>query len=162
MRSNDMKKYILAVLLGWGIGVAQASDFVNHATNKVQEIPPAQVQVINFWAAWCQPCRKEMPDMNKWYQQLGKKQKVGMVGIALDSAENINQFLKQIPVQYPIFRYTGDNSRSMMKQFGNQIGVLPYTVVRADRCGYEEKMVGELTFDGLDKAVKKAKLACQK
>ena len=50
----------------------------------------------------------------------------------------------------------------MMSQFGNQIGGLPYTVIRAPKCAYEEKIVGELTFDRLNQAVQKAQSSCSK
>ena len=47
-----------------------------------------------------------------------------MVGIALDTTDNIGKFLKQTPVSYPIWRYTGANSRNFMKAHGNNVGVL--------------------------------------
>ena len=157
-----MKKALFSIFIGLAASLANAGDFVNHINNKAQDIPQTHVQIINFWAAWCKPCRKEMPDMSKWYTQIGKKQKVGMVGIAIDSPENVSQFLKQVPVKYPILRYTGTNSRAMMSQFANQIGGLPYTVIRAPKCAYEEKIVGELTFDRLNQAVQKAQSSCSK
>lgn len=142
---------------------AFAHDFVRHHDNRPQNIgATSQVQVINFWATWCKPCRKEMPDMSKWYQQTGKKQKINMVGIALDTQENVASFLKQTPVAYEIWRYTGKDSRNMMKNFGNKVGALPYTVVRASSCGHQESLTGELTIDRLNKAVQTAQAACQK
>lgn len=157
-----MIKALLASFILLLSSAVYADDFVNHITGKAQSIPQNNVQVINFWASWCQPCRKEMPDMNKWYNKIGEKQKISMVGIAIDSPENVRQFLKQTPVNYLILRYTGNNSRNMMKQYGNQIGGLPYTVIRNIQCHYEDKIVGELTFERLDKAVKNAKIACKK
>ena len=77
-----MKKALFSIFIGLAASLANAGDFVNHINNKAQDIPQTHVQIINFWAAWCKPCRKEMPDMSKWYTQIGKKQKVGMVGIA--------------------------------------------------------------------------------
>ncbi len=158
-----MKNIIVAATLALASFTAQANDFVDYRNNQPQTIPStAQVQVINFWAAWCKPCRKEMPDMSKWYAKVGKKQNVFMVGIALDNQDNINKFLKETPVQYPIWRYTGTTSRQMMKTFGNTVGGLPYTVVRAPKCAHEEKIIGELTYERLNTAVKTAQTACKK
>lgn len=154
------KKTLITLALSLLACTAQASDFIEHRSQKPQAIPTNQIQVINFWASWCQPCRKEMPDMSKWYAKVGKKQKIFMVGIAIDSPENIQSFLKQTPVRYPIWRYTGTDSRKMMKQYGNNIGGLPYTVVRAPQCAHEEKIIGELTYQRLDQAVKNAQTAC--
>lgn len=156
-----MKHFLFATLLAVAAPVF-ANDFVHHQNNQSQNLPNADVQVINFWGSYCKPCRKEMPDMSKWYTQTGKKQKVFMVGIALDSQENITKFLKETPVKYPIWRYVGNSSRNMMKQFGNTKGVLPYTVIRAPKCGYEQQIVGELSLSSLNQAVKTAQAACKK
>ncbi len=74
-------------------------------------IAQSPVRIVNLWATWCGPCRKEMPAMSKWYKAQ-KKGSVDMVGIALDTSDNIGNFLKQTPVSYPIRRYTGANSRT--------------------------------------------------
>lgn len=81
--------------------------------------------------------------MSAWYKAQ-KKGSVDMVGIALDTTDNIGKFLKQTPVSYPIWRYTGANSRNFMKAHGNNVGVLPFTVVEAPKCGYKQTITGEV------------------
>lgn len=120
----------------------------------------APVRVINLWATWCGPCRKEMPAMSAWYQTQ-KKGSVDMVGIALDTPENIGKFLKTTPVSYPVWRYTGASSRQFMKSFGNQIGVLPFTVVEAPKCGFRQTITGEVNAKSLHAALLAAKAKCQ-
>ncbi len=102
--------------------------------------------------------------MNRWFQKVKtqKSPKIELAGIAIDSKDNINNFLKTTPVSYPIWRYTGTTSRQMMKTFGNTVGGLPYTVVRAPKCAHEEKIIGELTYERLNTAVKTAQTACKK
>jgi len=122
---------------------AGAADFVSHVDNKPQQLASGdKVQIVNLWATWCKPCRKEMPAMSQWYQQKGKKQGVGLIGIAVDSPENVSKFLKAMPVSYPIWRYTGANSRAMMRDLGNTVGGLPYTVVRLPQCGAQQTLLG--------------------
>ncbi|HGN6764898.1 TPA: TlpA disulfide reductase family protein [Neisseria gonorrhoeae] len=120
----------------------------------------APVRIANLWATWCGPCRKEMPAMSKWYKAQ-KKGSVDMVGIALDTSDNIGNFLKQTPVSYPIWRYTGANSRNFMKSYGNNVGVLPFTVVEAPKCGYRQTITGEVNEKSLTEAVKLAHSKCR-
>lgn len=120
----------------------------------------APVRIVNLWATWCGPCRKEMPAMSAWYKAQ-KKGSVDMVGIALDTSDNIGKFLKQTPVSYPIWRYGAANSRQFMKSFGNQVGVLPFTVVEAPKCGYKHTITGEVNAKSLTAAVNAAKAKCR-
>lgn len=153
----------LAVLALCAALPAGAADFVSHADNKPQQLSGGdKVQIVNLWATWCKPCRKEMPAMSKWYQQKGKKQGVEMVGIAVDSPENVSKFLKATPVSYPIWRYTGTNSRAMMRELGNTVGGLPYTVVRLPKCGAEQALLGEVDGAKLDSTVAAVKAKCAK
>lgn len=155
MRTALLSALLLAVALP-----AQAADFVNHADNKAQSLDNKRVQVVNFWAAWCKPCRKEMPAMSEWYTQKGKKQQIQMVGIAIDSPDNVNKFLKETQVFYPIWRYTGKNSRAMMKEYGNTVGGLPYTLVVNPGCGAKQALLGEVDGKKLDTAVAAVQKAC--
>lgn len=152
---------LTALLFAVAAPVQAASEFVLHGSNKPQELnAKAPVQIINLWATWCGPCRKEMPAMSRWYTQKGKRQNVQMVGIAMDEENNIAQFLKSTPVSYPIWRYTGNNSRAMMKSFGNHVGALPYTVIRAPSCNQQQAVLGELTEAKLDSTVAAVKSKC--
>jgi len=77
-----------------------------------------KVVVLNYWATWCIPCRKEIPEFNRIQEDLGSKG-VQVVGISMDEdgADSVKPFLKQTPVKYLIGLGTGT------------IGELPITVV---------------------------------
>lgn len=91
-----------------------------------------QVLVLNFWATWCPPCRKEMPAFIDLQDEFGG-QGLQFVGIAIDDLEDVRKFAAEIGVNYPIL--VGDQDAIEVSQaYGNGIGALPYTVV-IDRGG---------------------------
>ena len=57
--------------------------------------------------------------------------------------------------------YTGANSRNFMKAHGNNVGVLPFTVVEAPKCGYKQTITGEVNEKSLTAAVNLAKTKCK-
>lgn len=90
------------------------------------------ILLLNFWASWCGPCVREMPALSALHQKYGP-QGIKFVGIGVDNTNNIAQFLRKIPVNYPIFVAGGDGA-DFARQLGNQVGGLPYTVL-IDRQG---------------------------
>ena len=61
-----------------------------------------KVVLVNFWAVWCPPCRKEMPSMTRLMTKLSGKP-FAILGVNEgESPEEIRAFLKQVPVNFPI------------------------------------------------------------
>lgn len=83
--------------------------------------------VLNFWASWCPPCRAEMPDFSKFYQENAAKG-IHLVGIAIDNAAAVRQFLAEHPVSYPIV-LGGTRGMDLSSRLGDGEGGLPFTVV---------------------------------
>lgn len=57
--------------------------------------------VVNFWATWCAPCRKEMPELSALHAM---REQIEVVGLAYEDieADEMKAFLKKLPVTYPI------------------------------------------------------------
>ncbi|WP_250482252.1 TlpA disulfide reductase family protein [Caballeronia sp. GACF5] len=83
--------------------------------------------VVNFWASWCGPCVKEMPTLSAMQRDYEKKG-ITFIGLGVDSEKNVNDFLKKVPVAYPVY-VTGFGGADLARSFGNNAGGLPFTVV---------------------------------
>lgn len=57
--------------------------------------------LINVWASWCAPCVEEMPELARFAHTRGSEG-VQVLGLALDTPEDVRRFLQQVPVDYPI------------------------------------------------------------
>lgn len=92
-----------------------------------------KVTVVNFWASWCAPCVKEIPALSALQRRYANKG-VRFVGIGVDSARNVSQFLSKLTIGYPVY-VAGFGGADLARQFGNQAGGLPFTVV-IDKAGH--------------------------
>ncbi|MEO6985915.1 MAG: TlpA disulfide reductase family protein [Paralcaligenes sp.] len=81
--------------------------------------------VMNFWATWCPPCVKEMPDLDALHK---KYPAVQFLGMGVDTASNIRSFIQKTQVSYPLL-VVGHDGIQLMRDLGNQVGGLPFTVV---------------------------------
>ena len=57
--------------------------------------------MVNFWATWCAPCRREIPLLNKIRTQR-KAQNAEIVGVAVDFKEDVLKFVQKTPLEYPL------------------------------------------------------------
>lgn len=119
---------------------------------------PGKVRITQVWATWCAPCRKEMPEISRWWQR--NRKSAAVYGVAIDDAANIQKFLKQTPVAYPIVRYNGSDSTAWLKTQGNNSGALPFTFVEVPGCSYRKNLLGSVDGKLLSSAVAEAKKAC--
>ncbi len=91
-----------------------------------------KVLVVNFWATWCAPCREEMPDLVLAQDEYGAKG-LQIVGIAVDNVDKVQQFAKEIKLNYPAL-IGGYGAMDLSKDLGNSLVALPFTLI-LDRQG---------------------------
>lgn len=111
-----------------------------------------KVLVLNFWAPWCPPCRREIPafiQLQDKYRDRG----VVFVGLAIDEKEKVRAFADGVGMNYPVL--LGDvRAMSLARESGNRTGGLPFTIV-IDRSGsIKLAWVGELPGEKLEAALK--------
>jgi thiol-disulfide isomerase/thioredoxin len=91
-----------------------------------------RVVVLNFWATWCEPCKKEMPDLSAIQNEYGPLgvQVIGAAGDAITDSAKVLKFSREFKVNFPV--WLGASTEDM-RRFG--VGeVLPATVI-IDRNG---------------------------
>jgi len=60
-----------------------------------------KVVLVNFWATWCQPCRREMPDLDALYKRF-KDQGFVILGISDEESAKVKELLSEQKVSYPV------------------------------------------------------------
>ena len=108
-----------------------------------------EIVVLNFWATWCAPCVKEMPELERFWQE--NKETVSLIGVAVSTPElAVSGFIHRVGVQYPI---ATDEDGVLTRKYN--VSLLPTTVlVNPDG---EELLNhrGVITKDQLEQAVER-------
>jgi thiol-disulfide isomerase/thioredoxin len=103
--------------------------------------------LVNFWATWCAPCRREMPVLQAASED--HEGQLAVVGLALDDPEPVRDFVDELGITYPVAVGSSDVMNTQ-RSWGNSAGVLPYTVL-VDADGIIQwQHYGEVTAEELD------------
>lgn len=103
--------------------------------------------VVNFWATWCPPCVREMPELDRFHRShrsLGWQ----VLGVAIDRPEAVREFLIKVPVSFPI-AIAGFAGTELGKALGNTTGALPFTVALNAAGEITHRKLGETRYDEL-------------
>ncbi len=113
-----------------------------------------KVVIVDFWATWCTPCIKEIPEYTDFYAK-NKSRGVEMVGVIFDSGDpaEIQAFLQTKKVAYP--QLVGQDD--LLAKYNANQG-FPTTFVIGKKGQIVKKILGSPTgkFEGLQKAVDEA------
>jgi thiol-disulfide isomerase/thioredoxin len=103
--------------------------------------------LLNFWATWCPPCVKEMPELDR-FQQAFADQGWQVVGLAIDGPTPVRRFLERVPVSYAI-GMAGFDGTDLSRSLGNESGALPFTVMFDADGRIVQRKLGETDFEEL-------------
>ncbi len=98
--------------------------------------------IINFWATWCPPCRRELPLLNDLHAR-HSAEGFQVVGVAVDFREDVLEFMQETPIDYPML-IGEQEGLDAARAFGMDNLGFPFTVF-TDRSGRVVTVhVGEL------------------
>lgn len=82
--------------------------------------------MVNYWATWCGPCRREIPLLNE-LRTKHKDMKLEVIGIAVDFREDVLKYVQEHPISYPLLIGEEDGLASMT-ELGMPNSPFPFTV----------------------------------
>jgi peroxiredoxin len=110
-----------------------------------------KVVLVDFWATWCQPCKKEMPGYQKLTDLYGSRG-FAVVGLKFDTMKDMEDpvvFAKEIGVRYPLAVATDE----LKEKFGGIEG-LPTTMIYDRQGVLRKKIVGFEYTDSIEADIK--------
>ncbi len=101
-----------------------------------------KVIVVNFWATWCGPCRRELPDLSQIAEEL-KEKDFKLVGVSVDQNKSqLESFLKSNTLSYSIAHNPNDLLFQYMSATGMTDDVIPQTFVIDKSGNIVETLIG--------------------
>jgi thiol-disulfide isomerase/thioredoxin len=103
----------------------------------------SKLTLINFWATWCAPCKKELPELDSLYQQIPR----GQVNIVLINIENIKydkieKFFNKLKVKNLVSHF--DNKLKLTKEL--KLRGIPITLIVNSDGKEMGRIIGDLNF----------------
>ncbi|MGG6438123.1 redoxin domain-containing protein [Saccharococcus caldoxylosilyticus] len=163
-----MRKFIAIVLLlavtGYGIWNALAAEKTKKVGLSVGDVAPdfalqtlagetvrlsdfrGKPVIVNFWTTWCPPCKKEMPDMEKFYQNYHSK--VGLLAVHLtsqDTVENAKSFIHDYQLSFPVVL---DKKQKVLNEY--HIQTIPTSYIIDGDGVIRKKVIGPMTYKQME------------
>ncbi len=113
-----------AGVLDWYNGVKLGTKLPQYDAHFINESPPTDVklQLIDFWATWCAPCRENIPRLNTFYRDF-KDRGLSVIGLTQESVEVAKPFLSKVSMLYSV---GAGKQNSLQGALG--VKALPYAV----------------------------------
>src|ERR1044071_5091788 len=130
-------KQVAAGEIGSSLPDFSIKDLEGHSVSSAEL--HGKVVLVDFWATWCQPCKKEMPGYQSLADRYGSQGLV-VIGFKFETMPDVEdplQFAKEIGVHYPLAVATDD----LKQKFGGIEG-LPTTMLYDRNGGLRTKVIG--------------------
>lgn len=105
-------------------------------------------RLLNFWATWCAPCRREIPLLEAFQSEQGETG-IQVIGIAVDFPDEVAKFAETAGFNYPVL-VGRDDVMSVVESWGIDFVGLPFTMVVGADGELLHAHFGELHRDQLD------------
>lgn len=105
-------------------------------------------RLLNFWATWCAPCRREIPVLKAFQQEQGEDG-ILVMGIAVDAFEEVVEYARAADFNYPILVGERD-AMAVAESSGIEFVAMPFTMIVTRDGQYLNAYLGELHADQLE------------
>jgi thiol-disulfide isomerase/thioredoxin len=104
--------------------------------------------MVNFWATWCGPCRREIPLLNQLRVD-HKAQKLEIIGIAVDFRDDVLNYARENPISYPLL-IGEEDGLAAVHAMGVASPAFPFTVFADSQHRIFRLQMGELHREDAD------------
>ena len=137
-------------LIGKKISQVEINLFQSNETINTEEFIDNEFTILNFWASWCAPCRKEHPNLVR----LSKIKNIKLVGVNFkDNVENAKNFLKENGNPFDILAEDKNGKNSV--NFG--VYGIPETILIDSELKILKKYIGPLNIKDVNEIRKLVK-----
>lgn len=108
-----------------------------------------KIVFLNFWATWCPPCKKEMPDIEELYKEYGENKKdIIILGVNNEDSEKVKNFLEKNNYSFPT---VSTKNNDILREY--RISAFPTSYLIGKDGEVEAYAVGSLTKEQIKEAI---------
>ena len=107
-------------------------------------------KLVNFWATWCAPCRREIPLLKKTQDEYAGLLRLQVIGIAVDFSEDVAAFAEDAEFNYPVL-VGQEDAMAVAEASGVEFIGLPFTMVVAPSGELIKAHIGEIVEEHIDR-----------
>ena len=140
-----IKKLLLTSLFLLGCSADRPSEFATLDGGSVDLQSPQKLVLINYWAVWCAPCRKEIPEFNKLQADHGDKVSIYAVNFDGSQGDLLRSEITKLGIEFPSLL------ADPMAIWGLEaVQVLPETLVICPEGKLLQRLIGPQTLETLE------------